>query len=153
MDIKNKAQFIEYFSKGIKSSNQLKIGVEHERFLFEGKIKKRITYSTLKKLFENLKNSGWQPIFEKENAFGWFNKYDQIAIIDADVYIREDAPDFFQELESDYDFGGVVEKDMPINISNVAFFDTDSGKGARIGYSFNKDGKKVRINKKSGKEI
>ena len=49
--------------------------------------------------------------------------------------------------------GGIIEKDMPINISNVAFFDTDSGKGARIGYSFNKDGKKVRINKKSGKEI
>ena len=36
MDTKKKSQFIEYFSKGIKSVNQLKIGVEHERFLFEG---------------------------------------------------------------------------------------------------------------------
>ena len=50
MDIKNKSQFIEYFSKGIKNQNQLKIGVEHERFLFEGKNKKRISYDTLKKL-------------------------------------------------------------------------------------------------------
>ena len=58
MDIKNKAQFIEYFSKGIKRLNQLKIGVEHERFLFEGQSKKRITYQTLKKLFKNLESSG-----------------------------------------------------------------------------------------------
>ena len=49
--------------------------------------------------------------------------------------------------------GGIIEKDMPMHISNVAFFDVESNKGARIGYSFNKDGKKVRINKKSGKEI
>ena len=52
MDIKNKSQFIEYFSKGIKSQNNLKIGVEHERFLFKGENKKRIPYETLKKLFE-----------------------------------------------------------------------------------------------------
>ena len=54
MNSKKKSQFIEYFSKGIKNSNQLKIGVEHERFLFEGQNKKRISYETLEKLFENL---------------------------------------------------------------------------------------------------
>ena len=58
MKIKNKTQFIEYFFKGIKNLNQLKIGVEHERFLFEGQNKKRISYQTLKKLFANLKNNG-----------------------------------------------------------------------------------------------
>ena len=49
--------------------------------------------------------------------------------------------------------GGIIEKDMPMHISNVAFFDIDSSKGTRIGYNINKDGKKIRINKKSGKEI
>jgi len=39
MDIKNKTQFIEYFSRGIKDIDQIKIGVEHERFLFEGQNK------------------------------------------------------------------------------------------------------------------
>ena len=48
---------------------------------------------------------------------------------------------------------GIIEKDMPMHISNVAFLDLDSNKGTRIGYKINKDGKKVRINKKSGKEI
>ncbi len=70
MNIKNKAQFIEYFIKGSKQVNQLKIGVEHERFLFEGKEKKRISYSKLKKIFENLKKKGWEPILEKENIIG-----------------------------------------------------------------------------------
>ena len=51
-----KSQFIEYFAKGVKKKTQLKIGVEHERFLFTGKDKKRIEYPTLKKLLENLKS-------------------------------------------------------------------------------------------------
>ena len=79
MDIKNKAQFIEYFSKGIKNTNQLKIGVEHERFLFEGQNKKRISYDTLKKLFENLKKNGWKPLFEKENIIGMQRDDQQIT--------------------------------------------------------------------------
>ena len=62
MNIKNKSQFIEYFSKGIKDLNKLKIGVEHERFLFENKNKKRISYETLKKLFENLENNSLDNI-------------------------------------------------------------------------------------------
>ena len=79
MDIKNKSQFIEYFSKGIKSQNNLKIGVEHERFLFEGENKKRISYETLKKLFENLKVNGWEPIYEKENIIGMQRDNQQIT--------------------------------------------------------------------------
>ena len=49
--------------------------------------------------------------------------------------------------------GGIIEKDMPLHVSNVAFYDPSSKKGIRVGYTFNKDGKKMRINKKSGKEI
>ena len=79
MDSKKKSQFIEYFSKGIKNSDQLKIGVEHERFLFEGQNKKRISYETLKRLFENLKKSGWSPIFEKENIIGMQRDKQQIT--------------------------------------------------------------------------
>jgi len=70
MNSEIKTQFIEYFTKGIKSSEQLKIGVEHERFLFVGKDKKRISYTILKQLFENLKKKGWEPILEKENIIG-----------------------------------------------------------------------------------
>ena len=70
MNIKNKTQFIEYFTSGIKPSSDLKIGVEQEKFLFDKKNKKRIDYSKLKKIFENLKKKNWSPIFEKNNIIG-----------------------------------------------------------------------------------
>lgn len=60
------------------------------------------------------KNGGFLPIFEKENAFSYLNKYDQIAIIDADIYCKISAPNIFDELPQNYDFGAVVEREMPI---------------------------------------
>lgn len=54
------------------------------------------------------------PIFEKENAFTYLKTYDQVAIIDSDIWIRPDAPNIFDDFGTDHDFGGVVERDMPI---------------------------------------
>lgn|SRR5690554_2807763 len=48
--------------------------------------------------------------------------------------------------------GGIVETEAPIHVSKLALVDPASGKPTRIGYEV-KDGKKVRIAKKSGKEI
>ena len=48
--------------------------------------------------------------------------------------------------------GGIIEKDMPIHISNLSFYDSQQNKGVKIGYKLIKD-KKVRINKSTGKEI
>ena len=62
------------------------------------------------------KHGGYLPIYEKENAFDCFDKgYDQIAIIDADIYIRPDAPNIFDEFGTDHDFGACVEREMPIS--------------------------------------
>ena len=41
------------------------------------------------------KHGGFLPIYEKENAFDLLDHYDQIAIIDADIYIRPDADNIF----------------------------------------------------------
>jgi hypothetical protein len=57
---------------------------------------------------------GYLPIYEKENAFTYLKNYDQIAIIDSDVWIRPDSPNVFDTLDPSVDFGGVVERDMPI---------------------------------------
>ncbi len=48
--------------------------------------------------------------------------------------------------------GGITDKEMPINISNLSFFDSSLNKGIKIGYKIIKD-KKVRINRKTNKEI
>lgn len=46
--------------------------------------------------------------------------------------------------------GGIVEKEAPINISNVMYLDTASGKGVRLGKKFLEDGRKVRIMRVKG---
>ena len=47
---------------------------------------------------------------------------------------------------------GIIDKDMPIHISNLMFYDTVSKKGVKVGYNI-VDNKKVRIIKSTGKEI
>ncbi len=46
--------------------------------------------------------------------------------------------------------GGFVDKDMPIDISNVAIFNRLSGKGDRVGIKTLEDGRKVRFYKSNG---
>ena len=48
--------------------------------------------------------------------------------------------------------GGIIDKEMPIHISNLSFYDPELKKGVRIGYRLEND-KKIRINKSSSKEI
>jgi len=48
--------------------------------------------------------------------------------------------------------GGIISKEAPIDVSNVALIDPETGKATRIGYKV-VDGEKVRVAKKSGKVI
>jgi large subunit ribosomal protein L24 len=49
--------------------------------------------------------------------------------------------------------GGIVAKEIPIHISNLALVDPKSGKPTRVGYKVLGDGKKVRVAKRSGETI
>ena len=49
--------------------------------------------------------------------------------------------------------GGIVAKEMPIHISNLALADPKTGKPTRVGYKFLTNGKKVRFAKGSGEVI
>ena len=68
--IQNKSQLIQYFIDGIKKNDQLRIGVEHEKFLFNKDGLQRIDYSQIKKLFEILTIRGWELQFEKDKIVG-----------------------------------------------------------------------------------
>ena len=48
--------------------------------------------------------------------------------------------------------GGIINKEAPLHISNVSLIDPDSGKATRVGYEV-KDGKKIRIARRSGKAL
>ena len=60
------------------------------------------------------KHGGFLPIYEKENAFDLLDEYDQIAIIDADIFIRDDAPNIFEDFGTEHEFGACIEREMPI---------------------------------------
>ncbi len=49
--------------------------------------------------------------------------------------------------------GGIQKKELPIHVSNVAIADPKTGEASRVGYKVLKDGKKVRVAKKSGETI
>ena len=49
--------------------------------------------------------------------------------------------------------GGIVSKEAPIQLSNIAHVDPKSGKATRIGFKTMADGSKVRFAKKSGEVI
>jgi len=49
--------------------------------------------------------------------------------------------------------GGIIVKEAPIHISNIALEDPKDGKPTRVGYKFLKDGRKVRFARRSGEVI
>ena len=49
--------------------------------------------------------------------------------------------------------GGIISKEMPIQISNVAYVDPKTNKPTRLGIKIDKDGRKVRVAKKSGEVV
>ena len=49
--------------------------------------------------------------------------------------------------------GGIISKEAPIHLSNIAYADPKDGKATRIGFKVLADGKKIRIAKRSGAEI
>jgi large subunit ribosomal protein L24 len=48
--------------------------------------------------------------------------------------------------------GGIIDKDMPVHVSNVQIVCSSCGP-TRIGYRFADDGKKIRICRKCGKDL
>ena len=49
--------------------------------------------------------------------------------------------------------GGIVEKEAPIQASNVAIFNSATGKADRVGFKVQEDGTKVRVFKSSGEVV
>ena len=88
----NKSQLIKYFNDGIKDNNRLRIGVEHEKFLFNKKDLKRIDYEKIKKVFELLKNNGWELQYEKDKIIGLKRENQKITTEPGFQYELSGAP-------------------------------------------------------------
>ena len=49
--------------------------------------------------------------------------------------------------------GGIIEKEMPIQLSNLMVLNPKTSKGERVGFKVLDDGKKVRVFKSSGERV
>ena len=90
--IQNKSQLVQYFNDGIKKNNQLRIGVEHEKFLFNKIDLKRIDYDKIKNVFEILKSKGWKPQLEKDKLVGLKRENQKITTEPGFQYELSGAP-------------------------------------------------------------
>ena len=68
--INSKQDLINYFEKGCKKENQLSVGVEHEKFIFDNPTNQRVNFETVSKIFDFLEQFGWKPIKEKDYVIG-----------------------------------------------------------------------------------
>ena len=68
--ITSKEHIVNYFNSGIRDTKDFKIGIEHEKFLFDQNKNQRADYKTVLKMFDELSEFGWEPIMEMENIIG-----------------------------------------------------------------------------------
>ena len=78
--ITHKEHVINYFKSGIREIKDFKIGIEHEKFLFDQSNNKRVDYQTILKMFKGLYEFGWKPILENKNIIGLKKKGKSITL-------------------------------------------------------------------------
>lgn len=64
------------------------------------------------------------------------------------VVKKHTRPDPYRGIE-----GGIVEKEAPIQLSNLAIWNADASRADRVGFRVEEDGTKVRFLKSTGKAL
>jgi large subunit ribosomal protein L24 len=77
---------------------------------------------------------------------------DKVYVEGANIVKRHMRPRTLRDTQRAQELGGIIEKEGPIHVSNVMLIDPDSGEPTRVGIK-REGGRRVRIAKKSGKEI
>ena len=79
-------------------------------------------------------------------------KKQKVYVEGVNIVKRHIKPRTLRDTQRAQELGGIVEMEGPIHISNVMLVDPSSGEPSRVGVKRD-DGKRVRVAKKSGKEI
>ena len=76
----------------------------------------------------------------------------KVYVEGANIIKRHTKPRTLRDTQRAQEIGGIVEKEGPIHISNVMLVDPGSGDPSRVGVRRD-GGRRVRVAKRSGKEI
>jgi glutamate--cysteine ligase len=107
-----KEDLIRYFHQGSKKEKDLRIGVEHEKFLFDDKLNKRIDFKTVIKILNFLKQFGWKPIKEKNNLIALHKENKSITLEPGNQIELSGAPlnSIHQNCKESYEFLDELKK-------------------------------------------
>ena len=76
----------------------------------------------------------------------------KVYVEGANIIKRHMRPRTLRDTQRAQELGGIIEKEGPIHVSNVMLIDPDSGEPTRVAIK-REGGRRVRVAKKSGKEI
>ena len=76
----------------------------------------------------------------------------KVYVEGANIVKRHMRPRTLRDTQRAQELGGIIEKEGPIHVSNVMLIDPDSGEPSRVAVK-REGGRRVRVAKKSGKEI
>jgi large subunit ribosomal protein L24 len=76
----------------------------------------------------------------------------RVFVEGVNVVKRHMKPRTLRDTQRAQELGGIVEKEAPLHVSNVMLIDPDSGEPTRVGVK-REGGRRVRVAKRSGKEI
>jgi glutamate--cysteine ligase len=107
-----KSDLIKYFQDGCKDQSNLKIGVEHEKFLFKDKLNERINFEVVKKVLIFLEQFGWEPIKEKNNIIALHKENKSITLEPGNQIELSGAPlvSIHQNCSESYEFLDELKK-------------------------------------------
>jgi large subunit ribosomal protein L24 len=76
----------------------------------------------------------------------------KVYVEGANIIKRHTRPRSLRDTQRAQELGGIIEKEGPIHVSNVMLIDPDSGEPTRVAVQ-RQGGRRVRVAKRSGKEI
>jgi large subunit ribosomal protein L24 len=79
-------------------------------------------------------------------------KHQRVYVEGVNIVKRHVKPRTLRDTQRAQELGGIVEMEGPIHVSNVMLIDPDSGEPSRVQIT-REGGRRVRVAKKSGKEI
>ena len=126
----SKNELIKYFCDGVKNNTELKIGTEHEKFIFDKNNFNLIPYEgtvSINSIFEEFIKDGWKPLKEDDNIIALTKKKASITLEPGGQFELSGAPlnnihETCREINNHLLFTKQIEEKFNIGFLGLGFF-------------------------------
>ena len=126
----SKSDLIKYFENGIKNTSEIKIGTEHEKFIYHKSDLSLVPYSgdvSINSIFEDFIQDGWRPVIENENIIALNKDRASITLEPGGQFELSGAPlktihDTCKEINNHLAFTKKLEEKYKIGFLGLGFF-------------------------------